>query len=129
MRRSPVPDAPSHLADTILNLAVVVIRIALKMERRTEVKSVAGGQRQRHAQEQLRQNRESWHTEQAGQPLQVSHGRILLFTADDRDRHHRRAGLERKAHEPQAELFELIATLERFGNAPCALWKHQQGVL
>ena len=56
--------------------------------------------------------------------LEVDRRRLLLG-ADHRDRHDRRAGLEREPHEAVAELGELVALRERLRDAARAFGEHQ----
>ena len=87
--------------------------------------------RQRHqpggpGQREQRRDREVRQPEQPGQQLDVGDHRVDLLGPDDRARHDRRLGAQRRRDEPAAaEPLQLVAVLEVLAQALVALGEHR----
>src|SRR5215470_15687694 len=123
-----------HRLDRVLHGAdvrdelIVVVGIALEPERLAEVEPVLGGERQDREEGGDRAHRKGGRADELRERTDV-HRRRLLLGADDGNRHDRRAGLEREAHEPEAEVLELVTARERLGDAAHALGKDEDRLL
>lgn len=113
-----------HDPDLLFDDRVVVVGVALEEERLAELEAVLGRERQHHAHEELRQDRERRHAEHPRERADVGDRGVLLFAADDRDGHDRRPCLERQAHEAETEVGELVALVEGLRDAAGALGEH-----
>ena len=113
--------------DLLLDDRVVVVGIALEPHRLAEVDAIARRQRQ-HAEreEKLRQDGHVRHAQQLRERVEVADRDVLLLAADHGDRDDRRARLEREAHEPEPEVDELVALVERLRDAARALREDEQ---
>src|SRR5439155_10881941 len=93
----------------------LVMRVAREAHRLAEEDAILDRQRKRTEQPEPRpreRDRKRRHAEQPGERHEVRDRDRLLLGADDGDRDDRRVGLERKPHEPVAELLQLIALPE-----------------